>query len=86
MSKQTPATVVAFHAVALMHGVPLPSPLSREAEMLRQAVRCMLASEAYPLAVSADRNTLALEVLRALNASQKRDVVGLLARRDRGGE
>lgn len=86
MSKQTPATVVAFHAIGLMHGVPLPSPLSRESEMLRQAMRCMLASEAYPLAVSADRNMLALEVLRALNARQAGEVVAAKARLDRGGE
>ena len=67
MKDQTPADTVAFHVVALMRGQALPPPLSRDAEMLRQAMRCMLASQAYPRAVAADRNALALSILRALN-------------------
>ena len=77
MKNQTPAATVAQHVEALMRGQALPLPLSREAEMLRQAMRCMLASEAYPRAVAADRNALALSVLRALNARLAADAKAL---------
>ena len=77
MKNQTPAATVALHVEALMSGQALPPPMSREAEMLRQAMRCMLASEAYPRAVSADRNALALSVLRALNTRMFADALAL---------
>ncbi|MDP2007841.1 MAG: hypothetical protein Q8K45_19385 [Rubrivivax sp.] len=77
MKDQTPADTVAFHVVALMRGQALPSPLSRDAEMLRQAMRCMLASSAYPRAVAADRNNLALLILLALNDRLRADAMAL---------
>ena len=77
MKNQTPAATVALHVEALMSGQALPPPMSRDAEMLRQAMRCMLASEAYPRAAAADRNALALAVLRALNARLAADLRAL---------
>lgn len=79
MSARTPAVTVALHVGALLRGESLPAPVSAEAELLRQAVRCMLASETYPRAAAADRNELALMVLQALSARMRADVVAARA-------
>ena len=75
MNTESPSSTVARHVAALMRGEGLPAPLSADAELLRQAMRCLLASEAYPLATARERNDLALLVLRALNQHMAADAM-----------
>jgi len=81
MNEKSPAATVSSHVEVLLRGGDLPLATSREAELLRQAVRCLLASEAYPRATAIARDELALSVLRSLNARMRADIVVLSQRR-----
>lgn len=85
MREDNPVATVAAKVEALMRGENLPAPTSREAEALRQAMRCLLAGEAYPRATAVGRNELALMVLKALNARMRADVESAIAIGRAGG-
>lgn len=74
MSDLDPAALIGQHIEALMRGEPLPTPAGAEAELLRQAVRCLLASEAYPRTTAALRNQLSLRILSALSRRMAADI------------